>query len=181
MSRHLIGDEADHVELRREQWRKELPDVDTIGMAIFGRARLTTMLARTAIEEVFSRHGLDTGEFDVLATMLRSGAPYRLRPTELFKSLMISSGGLTARLSRLEKAGLVTRHRSENDARSLMVELTPDGRALAERAFCEDMAVEAQLLEGLAKEEREQLATLLYRLWHVVHKRVAGDDAASRR
>ena len=175
MSRHMMSEDVDHVGLRREQWRKEMPDVDTIGMAILGRARLITMLARTAIEDVFSRHGLDAGEFDVLATMLRSGAPYRLRPTELFKSLMISSGGLTARLGKLEKAGLVTRRPSENDARSLMVELTPKGRDLAERAFREDMAVEARLLEGLSRVEREQLARLLSRLWQVVHSQLTVD------
>jgi DNA-binding MarR family transcriptional regulator len=138
--------------------------VDTIGMAILGRARLITLLARGPIERVFARHGMDTGEFDVLATLLRSGPPYRLRPTELYTSLMISSGGLTDRLARLEKAGLVARTPSETDARSLLVELTSEGRARAETAFCEDMAVEASLLEGLSKPEREKLASLLAQL-----------------
>ena len=173
MSRQMLVDDLDHIEMRREQWRKELPDVDTIGMAILGRARLATLLARGPIEATFARHGIDTGEFDVLTTLLRSGSPYRLRPTELFKSLMISSGGLTDRLNRLEKAGHIQRRPSDNDARSLLVELTAKGRKLAQRAFREDMAVEAKLLEALSKTERDQLSQLLGRLLREVERQAA--------
>lgn len=164
MSRQFEPEAVDHVGVRRQQWERELPDVDTSGMAILGRARWISLKARGPIEAVFARHGLDTGEFDVLSTLLRSGPPYRLRPTELYTALMISSGGLTDRLARLAKAGLVVRSPSESDARSLLVELTPRGHALAEAAFREDMIVEAELLAGLADEERDQLAALLARL-----------------
>lgn len=165
MSRQLAPSvERDHVEARREQWERVLPDVDTIGMAILGRARWITLQVRPAIEAVFAGHGLDAGEFDVLATLLRSGAPHRLRPTELYTSLMISSGGLTDRLARLEKAGLVKRLPSPDDARSLLVELTPLGRRRATAAFREDMAVEARLLAGLSSREKRQLAALLSKL-----------------
>lgn len=156
--------EADHVERRRAQWRRELPDVDTVGMAVLGRARLITLHARPAIEAVFSRHGLDAGEFDVLATLLRSGPPYSLRPTELYTSLMISSGGLTDRLDRLRRAGLIRREPSPDDRRSLLVQLTPEGRTRAEAAFREDMALERELLAGLPKQELDDLARLLAKL-----------------
>ena len=156
--------DVDHVEARRRQWERELPGVDTSGMAILGRARWITLCVRPAIEAVFARRGIDAGEFDVLATLLRSGPPYRLRPTELYTSLMISSGGLTDRLVRLERAGMIVRRPSETDARSLLVELTAKGRKTAEDAFREDMAVEAALLEGLTAKERDELARLLVRL-----------------
>jgi DNA-binding MarR family transcriptional regulator len=116
------------------------------------------------IEAVFLRYGLDAGEFDVLSTLLRAGQPYRLRPTELYRSLMISSGGLTDRLARLERGGLIVREPSESDARSLLVRLTEDGRRQAERAFREDMEVERALLAGLDEAERELLSLLLGKL-----------------
>jgi DNA-binding MarR family transcriptional regulator len=163
MSRHSPPAD-DHVERRRDQWRRELPDVDTTGMAILGRARWITLKVRPAIEAVFERHGVDSGEFDVLSTLLRSGPPYRLRPTELYTSLMISSGGLTDRLNRLHKAGLVERTPSTEDARSMLVQLTPLGRERAEAAFREDMATERALLNGLPAEELEELGRLLSRL-----------------
>jgi DNA-binding MarR family transcriptional regulator len=161
MSRDLP---ADHVEARRDQWRRELPDVDTRGMSILGRARWISLKVRPPIEAVFAEHDLDTGEFDVLSTLLRSGAPYQLRPTELYTALMISSGGLTARLGKLEKAKLVERLPAEDDGRVLLVRLTPEGRSRAEAAFRQDMAVEAALLEGLNDEEQAQLARLLWKL-----------------
>jgi DNA-binding MarR family transcriptional regulator len=154
----------DGIEARRQQWARELPDLDTMGMAILGRMRWLTLAARPPIEAVFAGHGLDVGEFDVLGTLLRSGPPYRLRPTELFRSLMISSGGLTDRLTRLTKAGLCLRTPSEHDARSLMVELTDEGRRRAEAAFREDMVLESRMLAGLDEGEQAQLAKLLGKL-----------------
>lgn len=156
-----MTDETDHIDRLRAQWARELPDLDTEGMAIIGRARWITLKLRPEIEAVFARHGIDAGELDVLNTLRRSGAPYRLTPTELYRTLMISSGGLTDRLTRLEKAGLIRRLPGETDKRSLLVELTKAGRDKAEAAFREDMALEKQQIAGLSKAERKQLAELL--------------------
>jgi DNA-binding MarR family transcriptional regulator len=141
-----------------------LPDVDTEGMAIIGRARRVTLKLRQGIEAIFSAHGIDAGEFDVLGTLLRAGKPYRLRPTELYRSLMVSSGGLTNRLIRLEKAGLVRRAPTAEDGRSLLVELTAAGRRLAERVFRADMAHETAVLRCLDVGDRRRLADLLRKL-----------------
>jgi DNA-binding MarR family transcriptional regulator len=154
----------DGIEARRRQWARELPDLDTTGMAILGRMRWLTLAARPRIEAVFAGYDLDAGEFDVLGTLLRAGAPYQLRPTELFRSLMISSGGLTDRLARLAVAGLVARTPSPQDARSLLVQLTDEGRRRATAAFREDMAVERDLLAGLTDRDRDTLSDLLAKL-----------------
>ena len=156
--------ESDRIDARQAQWARELSDVDTRGMAILGRARLITLSARPRIERVFVEHGLDTGEFDVLSTLLRSGPPYRLRPTELYRSLMISSGGLTDRLKRLTAAGLVHRPAASGDGRSLPVELTEEGRARADAAFRSDMKVESDMLGKMTAKELADLAKLLRRL-----------------
>lgn len=158
------GVSQDGIDERRAQWAAELPDVDTRGMAILGRARWITLTARPPIEAIFKAHGLDSGEADVLFSLLRSGPPYRLRPTELFRTLMISSGGLTDRLNRLAKAGLIRRAAAEGDGRSLPVELTEEGIKRAKEAFREDMTVEAAMLEGLTEDEQAQLADLLRKL-----------------
>jgi DNA-binding MarR family transcriptional regulator len=154
----------DGIDQRRAQWALELPDLDTAGMGIIGRMRWITLQLRPPIEAIFVRHGLDSGEFDVISTLRRAGPPYRLRPTELFRSLMISSGGLTARLDRLAKAGLVTRESAPDDARSLLVTLTPQGSALAEAAFREDMAFESDAVGALDAEELRSLEALLRKL-----------------
>jgi DNA-binding MarR family transcriptional regulator len=154
----------DHVDRLRAQWLRELPEVDTSPMEVVGRARRITLALRPDIEAVFARHGLDAGEFDVIGSLRRSGPPFRLRPTELYKMLMISSGGLTDRLARLEARGLVRRLPSPEDRRSLMVELTEEGVAVAEAALAGDMAVEKAKLAALDREEQAQLAALLRKL-----------------
>jgi DNA-binding MarR family transcriptional regulator len=158
------GRPTDQIDRIRAQWARELPDVDTEAVAIIGRARRITLNVRPAIEGVFARHGLDAGEFDVLATLRRAGPPFCLTPTLLYRTLMISSGGLTDRLSRLEAAGLVRRRPSEADKRSLLVELTERGRERTEAALREDMALERTLVAGLSAAERRQLADLLRKL-----------------
>jgi DNA-binding MarR family transcriptional regulator len=158
------GGAEDEVDVFRAQRAAESPDIDTEGMAIFGRIyRLATRIA-PHMEALFARHGLERGEFDVLSTLQRSGPPYRLSPTALYTSLMVSSGGLTHRLKRLEAAGLIRRIPSPDDGRSLIVELTETGRARASAAFVDDMRLEASWLAALPPERRRALADLLREL-----------------
>ena len=87
-----------------EQWRRERPDLDVSPMGVIGRLNeVSTMIMRDRLTPVFARFGLQAGEFDVLATLRRSGAPYALTPTELYEATMVTSGAMTARLDRLEK------------------------------------------------------------------------------
>jgi DNA-binding MarR family transcriptional regulator len=162
--KHEDRAEDDHVDRLRRQWARELPDLDTEPMAILGRAYRLSNLVRGSIEATFAEFGLDRGEFDVIATLRRSGPPYRLTPTELYTFLMISSGGLTHRLDRLEKAGLIRREKSPRDGRSVLVALTEAGAARAEAAFRADMANETVFLRALDATEREALAGLLRKL-----------------
>lgn len=162
MSRQMP--EQDRIDDRRAQWARELPGLNTVGMAILGRARWITLKVRPPIEALFEQADLDAGEFDVLATLLRCGPPYRLRPTELYQSLMISSGGLTDRLKRLQNAGLIERGAPQGDARSLPVVLTKEGRRRTEAVFRKDMELEAKLLTGLNQAELKSLDALLRKL-----------------
>jgi DNA-binding MarR family transcriptional regulator len=159
-----IQDLLDPVDRALAQWAREMPDVEIRGADVLNRARRVVLESRAAIEENFKAHGLDTGEFDVLATLRRAGEPFCLRPTELYRALMISSGGLTARLDRLEGAGLIRRRAADDDARSVIVELTRDGRKKIEAAFRADMEIENRMVSGLSESERAELVRLLRKL-----------------
>ena len=160
--------QADDVDRFIAQRASETPEIDTEGMAIFGRIyRLATRIA-PHMEALFARYELERGEFDVLATLQRAGAPYQLTPTTLCVSLMVSSGGLTYRLKRLEKAGWIKRFPSKEDGRSLIVALTDAGYELTLRAFEEDMRLENSWLASLDPAERRALADLLRKLGHAV-------------
>jgi DNA-binding MarR family transcriptional regulator len=151
----------DDVDAFREAWRRELPEIDTSPMAVLGRINRIAAKTGPAISGVFERHGLERGEFDVISTLRRSGPPYTLSPTDLYRTLMITSGGLTHRLARLEKAGLIAREPSEADRRSLLVRLTEAGAGAVEAAFAEDMALERNILNALPEDRRDALAALL--------------------
>ncbi|WP_354347259.1 MarR family winged helix-turn-helix transcriptional regulator [Phyllobacterium ifriqiyense] len=155
---------SDHVDRLRGQWAREIPDLDTEAMSILGRAKRLSNLVSPSIEATFAAFDLDRGEFDVIASLRRSGPPYKLTPTELYTSLMLSSGGLTHRLDRLEKAGLIRREKAPRDGRSVHVVLTEVGIARAEEAFRADMANELKFLEPLDAQERQMLAGLLRKL-----------------
>ncbi|KRE00326.1 MarR family transcriptional regulator [Bosea sp. Root381] len=165
----------DHIERLRGQWARELPDLDTSPMAILGRAYRLSNLVRPSIEAGFAAFDLDRGEFDVVSTLRRAGPPYTLTPTELYRSLMITSGGLTHRLLRLERAGLIRRQKSPDDGRSLLVALTEAGRERVEEAFRADMANERRFIEALPPEKQTALAALLKELLISIEAAPPGD------
>lgn len=151
----------DHVDRILAQWNSERPDLDVEPMGLLGRvARLRTHLARE-IEKVLAAHGLNSASFDVLATLRRSGPPYRLSPGDLIASTMVSSGTMTNRLDQLEKAGLIERINNPDDRRSVIIALTPKGSALIDDAVTSHVANQHRLVEGLDVEERKALDGLL--------------------
>jgi DNA-binding MarR family transcriptional regulator len=113
---------------------------------------------------VFAARGLGDGDFDVLATLRRSGAPYELTPGELGASTMVTSGAVTKRVDRLERAGLVERRVDDADARGRRIRLTEPGIALIDEAYAVHMDNEARMLAGLSPDERADLVRLLRRL-----------------
>ncbi|MGZ8771026.1 MAG: MarR family winged helix-turn-helix transcriptional regulator [Aeromicrobium sp.] len=104
------------------------------------------------------------GEFDVLATLRRSGGDFELSPGDLGASMMVTSGAVSKRIDRLEKAGLVTRRVSTVDARARLIRLTDKGRRLVDEVLVEHVANEARLIAGLSADDREALAALLRKL-----------------
>ncbi|MBV6702466.1 MarR family winged helix-turn-helix transcriptional regulator [Kitasatospora aureofaciens] len=140
---------ADHVDRVVAQWGAERPELDVSPMEVFGRLKRLYRLVDAELNRTFGEHGLDAASFDVLATLRRSGPPYRLTPTGLMQSAMVTSGAITQRLDRLEARGLVTRTASDVDGRSREVTLTPEGYALIDRALPDHLATEHRLLAGL--------------------------------
>ena len=133
-------------------------------MGVAGRIARAAALLQEGIDEELGRHGLTGPEFDVLATLRRTGEPYRLTPTQLYRSMMVNSGTVTRRLDGLERRGLVRRLPADSDRRSIQVELTPAGKRLVDEAVSAHTANEDRLLATLSKQERRALERLLRKL-----------------
>lgn len=155
---------SDKVDQIVQQWSQERPDLDTRPMAPLGRLYRVFHHLSVDIEAVHKTYGLSTGEFDVLATLRRSGAPYCVTPTKLFRTAMLSSGAMTNRLNRLEKKALIKRLPDPDDRRSLLVKLTEDGLLLIDNAVEAHLKKEHDLL-AMFSEEEQQALDLMLRKW----------------
>ncbi|MEU0562826.1 MarR family transcriptional regulator [Dactylosporangium sp. NPDC006015] len=157
-------DVADDVDRIVEQWARERPELETEAMAAFGRVYRLAKIVGDRQERVYGALGLNRGEFDVLATLRRSGEPFQLSPKALTSSLMLTSGGMTGRLDRLERAGLVARSPDPADRRGLVVTLTGAGRVLVDEAVAVGLAEQREVFERLPEPRRRQLSALLREL-----------------
>src|ERR1700722_9468783 len=161
-SRGIVEDSAD---IAVEQWARERPELPALPMAVFGRlADAAERITRYHMDPLFAESGLQRGEFDVLATLRRSGEPYMLSPTRLYEAAMISSGGMTNRLDRLERAGLVERRPDTNDRPGKLIAHTVAGRRIVDETITRHVANEERLLAVLTTAEQEKLNALLRKL-----------------
>ncbi len=106
--------------------------------------------------------GLTPAGFEVLVTLRAQPAPRRMTPTELYRAVLITSGGMTKVLKQLEAEGSIIRLENDQDARSRFVQMTPDGATRAEQAMRavgdHDKAI---LSRALRKTQVAQLARML--------------------
>ena len=154
----------DSVDAIIDHWAVVRPDLDTAAMEVFGRIyRLArTMGDRTG--KAYAPFGIARGEFDVLATLRRAGEPYTLSPRQLSSTLMLTTGGMTGRLDKLERAGLVRRSPDPHDRRGLQVTLTEDGLSRVDEAVGAGVAAQTRALAALDAGKAGQLADLLREL-----------------
>ncbi len=152
---------TDHIDHILEQWKRQRPDLDASPMGIIGRISRLNRVHERAIAETFSTFDLGPDEFDVLATLRRSGPPYELNPKHLRESMMITSATMTHRLDKLERRGLIRRADDPADRRGIIVQLTEDGTRLVDKALEAHLATEAQLIAHLSQPDQTALARLL--------------------
>ncbi|MEN8650064.1 MarR family transcriptional regulator [Streptomyces sp. 21So2-11] len=122
--------------------------------------------------------GISNTEWEVLKTLVISGAPYRLGPGELAKRLGLTPAAMTHRIDRMAGEGLVTRDRDENNRVRVIVELTHEGRSKWLEAMRMASVFEEDLLQDLSGEERGSLGDMLTRLLRRVED--AQPDAGGR-
>ncbi|KHK98015.1 transcriptional regulator [Microbacterium mangrovi] len=153
--------QIDHVAGIQAEWARERPDLDASPQGIIGRLHRLAAHLTEELVAVYAEYDLTEGEFDVLATLRRAGAPYERSAGELAAHTMITTGGLTKRLDRLEQRGLVARRPSAEDARGRIVALTARGREVIDEAFTAHAANEVRLVGMLPAADRAALEGIL--------------------
>lgn len=155
------ADRSDSVDRIIEQWQRERPDLDASAKGITGRVVRVAELFQQAFRAGFDPLGLSEGEYGILAALRRAGEPFRLTPTELAAHQMMTSGGMTAAVDRLEAKGLVQRTPNPADRRGTFVGLTATGRELIDEAMAVHVGIEHDLVGSLDAADRRRLEQAL--------------------
>ncbi|QGX91328.1 MarR family transcriptional regulator [Tatumella sp. TA1] len=154
---NINAEQSDAVDRILKQWQDERPDLDCRPMGPIGRIKRCSALLEQRLEMVFETFSLSSWEFDMLAALRRAGAPYCLSPTDLFSTLMVTSGTMTHRLKRLESREFIIRLPNALDARSMLVQLSNKGKKLIDEAVEKHVVNERLILAALSADDLEQL------------------------
>ncbi len=155
---------TDDVDALVDAWARERPDLDVAPLQVLSRVTRLGQHLDTARSVAFTRHELDTWEFDVLAALRRSGDPYALSPGQLAAATLVTSGTITNRVDRLEARGLVRREPDPTDRRGVRVLLTAQGQTRVDGAIKDLLDSEREILSGISEDESATLAQLLRQL-----------------
>jgi DNA-binding MarR family transcriptional regulator len=164
-------DALDRVAQIQREWRRERPDLDPSPQGVIGRLHLVALELTERLVDVYGRFGLSEGEFDVLATLRRAGTPYERPAGELADHTLVTTGGLTKRVDRLEARGLVERRTEASDARKRLVRLTPEGRRLIDRAIAAHLDNEHRIVDELGRADAATLERILTRWLRILDGR----------
>jgi DNA-binding MarR family transcriptional regulator len=145
-----------------DQWRQARPEIDAERMALVPRVIRLAHLYDKEMAEVSRSFGLKPGWLDVLSALRRVGAPHRMSASELARWVLLSSGGMTLRIDRMEEAALIRRHPDPSDRRGVLIELTPQGRRLIDRAIDAHLALYEELVSAtLTRTEQRSFIELM--------------------
>lgn len=161
---YLVEDERDIADAGIALWNDERPEIDTSGKAITGRILRLSEIILDRMNETTQKFGVKYSTYAIIATLRASGEPYRMTPKSLQATLLISSGGLSNLLRRIEEQGYVRRSIDPLDGRGVLVELTPAGFALSEETMPVQAATERNMVRMLSEDEQKVLVDLLRRM-----------------
>lgn len=159
-----MPNDPDLVDDLLDAWETARPDLDPAPLGLVGRVIVLAKYLERSVEAALERHHLTLGQFDILATVRRAGTRGGLTPTQLLQSVMLSSGGMTSRLDKLEANGLIERRPDPSDRRGVLVALTPKGRKVIDAATRTRFQEAADSLPPLDDPDQELLAEFL-RKW----------------
>jgi len=152
------------IDIVQRQWQSERPDLDTSSIGILGRIDRVSKVAQAEGKKVLDALDVNGWEYEVLATLRRTGPDYELTPRDLSETLLVSGSALTNRLDHLERAGYVERRPDLEDRRSIRIRLTKKGHDSANQLVEAYLSREKELLGGLNNREQRTLEGLLRKL-----------------
>jgi len=149
---------------RRDAMLRNWPEAHANATGIMRQLLAAVERLRQIFGPQIAAHGIQPGDFDVLATLRAAGHPFELSPTAIYRQRCMSSGGLTKIVHRLEGAGLVRRSSNPNDRRSQLIRLSARGKRVVESTMKDLAHLEGIVLAGFRHDEAKLLSGLLDKL-----------------
>lgn len=155
------SENKDQLDRMLDQWGRARPEIEAEGMSLIPRLFRLAYFFDSAMTPVSRKFGLKPGWVDMLSALRRIGPPHRMSATQLARWVLLSSGGMTSRIDRMEEAGLVRRAPDPDDRRGVLVELTPRGRRVIDGAIDAQLELFKELTDTLTERERRTFINLL--------------------
>jgi DNA-binding MarR family transcriptional regulator len=128
--------DADTAALLFQQWASERPDIDSRTVGLIANLYLLSQSIEAEFRTYCMREfGLGTGDMRILLALRRQASRGPMRVTDLCRSLLVSSGGVTKQVDRLERQGLVRRDPDPTQRKQRLISITGQGSAVADRAI----------------------------------------------
>jgi DNA-binding MarR family transcriptional regulator len=147
-----------------QTWVEQRSDLDFASMSL--SLKLTSVVRAVSYEiaRQLEETGINLGEFDVLATLRRHGRGAKLTPKEIAAATFVTPSGLTSRLARLEKMGLITREADPSDGRGALIKITAAGKRLADQGIEIVVAIEDRFINELPTQMKKGLDQSMTRM-----------------
>ncbi|MBO6505779.1 MAG: MarR family transcriptional regulator [Kordiimonadaceae bacterium] len=156
-----MSDQEDRLDRLSRAWAKNRTDMDITPWQVWGRITRINDIFLARLSKLLNQHGLNYTELQTLGALIVGGPPYEAKPNAISRHNLLTSGGMTNVLTRMEKKGLISRRKDDNDRRSVIVSVTQQGLDAFEAVIVKENQIEHRLLDGIGKEDRETVATVL--------------------
>lgn len=160
----MAPEDEDRLDRLSRAWSQTRADMDITPWQVWGRITRINDIFLSRLSKLLSQHGLNYSELQTLGALIVGGPPYEAKPNAMSRHNLLTSGGMTNVLTRMEKKGLITRRKDPNDRRGVIVSVTPQGLDAFEAVIVKENQIEHRMLEGIDEEERALVAGVLRKI-----------------
>lgn len=165
MSRPRVAHNPSHTRHITETLMNERPDLDPADyLYLIYANRVGRILEAVDDKHCRTEFGISAADMRVLFALRRAPPDYALRPTELFRSLLVTSGAITKQVDRLAAGGFVARQPGPAKSGGFLIHLTGKGFKTADDALTSLVHSSVVSTSALTKQERNQLCVLLEKM-----------------
>lgn len=159
-----LSERRDRLDRLSDAWSKTRSDMDITPWQVWGRITRINDLFLQRLSKLLSQHGINYTELQTLGALIVAGPPYEAKPNEMSRHNLLTSGGMTNVLTRMEKKGLIERRKDKNDKRSVIVSVTEHGLSVFDAVIVRENDIEHALLHGITAKERATVAATLRKI-----------------